>query len=74
MEQELEFHTSTFISLIPRKKGVVEITIFRSISFVGNIYKLLSKVLTLRLKELMDELILQSQFVFVRTDRFWIVP
>jgi hypothetical protein len=36
---------ATFVSLIPKKAGVVDIKDFRPISLVGGVYKIISKVL-----------------------------
>ena len=56
---------STFIGLIPKKARVVNIKDFRSISLVGCICKLLSKVLAMRLRGVIGNLILENQNVFV---------
>jgi len=48
---------ATFIGLIPKKINAESIRVFRPISLVGCIYKLLSKVLTLRLKGVIGALI-----------------
>jgi hypothetical protein len=42
---------ATFISLIPKKAGAVDIKDFRPISLVGGVYKIISKVLANRLKQ-----------------------
>lgn len=42
---------ATYIALIPKKKGAKELKDFRPISLVGSFYKLISKVLTDRLKK-----------------------
>jgi len=42
---------ATFIALIPKKIGAKELTDFRPISLIGSIYKIISKVLTERLKK-----------------------
>lgn len=48
---------STFIALIPKKKGAVEIKDFRPISLLGSVYKILAKLLAERLKLVVDNLI-----------------
>ena len=56
---------ATFIALIPRKNGASNIRDFRPISLVGSVYKILAKVLANRLKEILDQLISESQNSFV---------
>lgn len=46
---------ATFISLIPKKVGVVEIKDFHPFSLVGGVYKIISKVLTNRLKTVLRD-------------------
>lgn len=47
---------STFICLIPRKKGAKCISDLKPISFVGTIYKIISKVLAKHLKSVLSPL------------------
>ena len=56
---------ATFIALISKKNDASNIRDFRPISLVGSLYKLLSKVLTNRLKQVLDQLISESQNSFV---------
>ena len=56
---------ATFIALIPKKNGASNIHDFRPISLVGSVYKILAKVLANRLKEVLDQLISESQNSFV---------
>ena len=58
-------HNATFIALIPKKNGASNIRDFRPISLVGSVYKILAKVLANRLKEVLDQLISESQNNFV---------
>lgn len=44
---------TTFLVLIPKKKGAYELQDFRLISLVGGLYKLLRKELANRLKKVM---------------------
>lgn len=44
----------TNIALIPKEKGAKELKDFRAISLVGSFYKVISKVLTERLKRVAD--------------------
>ena len=56
---------ATFIALIPKKNGASNIRDFRPISLVGSVYKILAKILANRLKEVLDQLISESQNSFV---------
>ena len=51
---------ASFLSLIPKKSNAVNIKDFRPISLVGNVYKLLSKVLANRLREVLDSLVSET--------------
>ena len=56
---------ATFIALIPKKNSAFDIRDFRPISLVGGVYKILAKVLANRPKEVLDQLVLESQNCFV---------
>ena len=56
---------ATFIALIPKKNDASNIRDFRPISLVGSLYKIFSKVLANRLKQVLDQLIFESQNSFV---------
>ncbi|GAU20900.1 hypothetical protein TSUD_120920 [Trifolium subterraneum] len=56
----------TFIVLIPKVANPQRISNFRPISLVGCMYKILAKVLANRLKLVMDTVISESQFAFVK--------
>ena len=69
------FHTQTvfeksfnasFLALIPKKVDAMEVKDFRPISLVGEIYKIISKVLANRLHRVSHGLISDSQNAFVR--------
>jgi hypothetical protein len=57
---------ATFVSLIPKKVGAVEIKDFRSISSVGDVYKIISKVLVNSLKSVLGKIVSSSQNTFIR--------
>ncbi|WMV36605.1 hypothetical protein MTR67_029990 [Solanum verrucosum] len=57
---------ATFIALIPKKKDAKELRDFRPISLIGSIYKLISKVLTEKLKRVVDKLVDSQQMAFVK--------
>ena len=54
-----------FYLRFPKKNNTLNIIDFRPISLVGSVYKLLSKVLANRLRQVMDNLISESQNSFV---------
>ena len=52
---------STFVVLIPRKVGASDVKDFRPISLTGSFYKIISKVLANRLREVLGKLLSPSQ-------------
>ena len=57
---------STFLILIPKKRGAKEFKDFRPISLVGSLYKLLAKVLANRLKLAVREVVSEYQHAFIQ--------
>ncbi|XP_075092306.1 uncharacterized protein LOC107821421 [Nicotiana tabacum] len=57
---------ATYIALIPKKTGAKELRDFRPISLIGSFYKLLSKVLTERLKRVVGKLVDAQQMAFIK--------
>ena len=57
---------ATFLALIPKKTGTIEIRDFRPISLVGGIYKIIAKVLANRLSLVLGSIISNFQNVFVK--------
>ena len=62
---------ASFLTLIPKKCNAVNIKDFRPISLVGNVYKLLSKVLANRLRTILDNLISETHNSFVGGRHIW---
>ena len=56
----------TWVTLIPKKESPTDIEDFRPISMVGCIYKIIAKILSSRLKDVITPLIDESQNAFVR--------
>jgi hypothetical protein len=56
---------TTFVALIPKKAGAMEIKDFRPISLISGVYKIISKVLTSRLNSVMGKLVSHTQSAFV---------
>ena len=56
----------TWVSLIPKVENPTAIEDFRTISMVGSLYKIIAKILSSRLKEVIAPLIDESHSAFVR--------
>lgn len=56
---------NTFIALNPKKNKAVKLSDFKPISLYNTIYKILSKVLTNRIKPLMNNIISEEHTGFV---------
>ena len=56
---------ATLLVLVPKRRTVEDLQDLRSISLVGGLYKILTKVLTNRIKRVMGLIISQSQNAFV---------
>lgn len=54
-----------FLTLIPMQAGAVEVKHFGPISLVNGIYKIISKLLTNRLREVLDKIVTKLQNAFV---------
>lgn len=57
---------ASFIALIPKKKGAMELRDYRSISLIGSLYKIIAKVLAERLKRVMGKLVSNQQNAFIK--------
>lgn len=57
---------ATFIALIPKKKGVVELRDYRPISLIGSVYKIVAKLLADRLKKVISKLVSNFENAFVK--------
>ena len=53
-------------ALITKKNGAKELRDFRPISLIGSVYELLSKVLTERLKKVVDKQVDAQQMTFIK--------
>jgi hypothetical protein len=58
------------ISLIPKRAGTVDIKNFSPISLVDGVYKIISKVLANRFKQVLEKIILNLQIAFIKRRRF----
>jgi len=57
---------ASFIALIPKKKGAIELKDYRPISLIGSVYKIIAKVLAERLKTVMGKLVSKHQNAFLK--------
>ncbi len=57
---------TTFVVLIPKKVEASDVKDFRPISLTGSIYKIISKVLANRLREVLGSLLSPSQNAFIQ--------
>ena len=57
---------ASFISLIPKRKGEIDIKDCKPISLIGNIYKILAKVLAGRIHRVLPGIICHEQGAFVK--------
>jgi len=62
--QMVRSSNASFIALIPKKKGVVELKDYRPISLIGSAYKLLAKILAERMKKVVNSLVWGSRVHF----------
>lgn len=57
---------STYVALIPKMMGAKELTHFRSISLISSVYKIISKILTERLRKVIHKLVGTQQLAFIK--------
>jgi len=57
---------ATLVALIPKKPGAVELKDFRPISLIGGVYKIISKLITERLKTVIGKLVDEHQMAFLK--------
>lgn len=57
---------STYIALIPKKEGADHLSDIRPMNLVGSTYKIISKCLPIRLKEVLPRIVSREQGVFLQ--------
>jgi hypothetical protein len=57
---------ATFIALIPKISGAIDLKDFRPISLVSGVYKIIAKVLANRLKKVLEKIVSEPQNAFVK--------
>ena len=63
---------ASFITLVPQVVNPQLLNDFKPISLVGCVYKVVSKILSSRLKRVLDKVIDPRQFVFLEGIGCWI--
>lgn len=59
---------------MPKKFSAANILDFRPISLVTSLYKLIAKLLSNRIREVLHEVIDGNQFAFIKDKTFWTYP
>jgi len=83
MKVFLDFHAhsyfekslnASFIALIPKKAGAINISNFRPISLISGVYKIIAKVLANRMSPVMEKIIssLSLKALLLKVGKFWI--
>jgi hypothetical protein len=57
---------ATFIALIPKKNGAMDLKDFRPISLMSGVYKIITKVLANKLRRVVEKIISKPQNAFVK--------
>lgn len=57
---------ATFFVLLPKKNEATSLSNFRLISLVSNLYKIIAKVFSIRLRVVIAKVVLNSQSAFVK--------
>lgn len=56
----------TWITLIPKVTNSVNLKDYRPISLIGSLYKIIAKFLSLTIKEVLSQIIDETQFAFIQ--------
>jgi len=57
--------SSSFVTLIPKSKGLSRFSHFRPISLIHGFYKIVAKLLSTRLRRVLTDVISVNQFAFI---------
>lgn len=57
---------ATYVALIPKKIGVAALRDYRPINLISGVYKIIAKVLTERLKRVVNKLVNTHQMTFIK--------
>lgn len=60
-------NNASFIALVPKEKGAIELRDYRPISLIGSVYKILAKVLVEKLETVIGKLVLVQQNAFIKS-------
>jgi len=56
----------TWVTLVPKKSIATEVRDYRPISMVGSVYKVIAKIMSRRLREVLPKLVGETQSAFVK--------
>lgn len=62
----VKFFNASFIALIPKRKGAIELKDFRHISLIGSFYKIVATVLAERPNKVIGKLVFSYQNAFIK--------
>jgi hypothetical protein len=71
--QVLSAFNATFLTLIPKEERVMHPNKYRPITLCNVIYKIITKVIAMRLKPIMSYIISQEQVGYVEGRKSWTV-
>ena len=64
---------STFLALIPKEKDAVSFDRFRPISLCNISYKIITKIMAKRLKDILPHIIPENQGGFIKGKKIWTI-
>lgn len=65
---------STFITLIPNKDKSNRVSDYCPVNLVTSAYKIITKILLLRLNEVLDDTIHQIKVLLLEEEKLWTLP
>ena len=61
-----KFLNATYLTLIPKCENPMSFAYFRPISLCNLVYKVITKIISIRLRPLLDDVISEEQFGFLK--------
>lgn len=65
--------SASFLALVPKVENLLELEDYKLICLIGSMYKVVSKILTSRLKKILGKLVSPRHTDFHLPERFWMV-